>query len=83
MDPATQEVHPVLDVTVHKVDRRVPAAQTVHILQVAALVTVLNVDPATQAVQARFVVTVHAVDAYVPAKHVLHVKHEAALVVIL
>ena len=63
MDPATQAVHPVFAVTVHKVDRRVPAAHTVHILQVAAFVTVLNVDPATQAVHTLFVVTVHAIDA--------------------
>jgi hypothetical protein len=63
VDPATQEVQPVLVVTVHVVDRRVPAAQTVHILQDAALATVLKVDPATHAVHALLTATVQAVDA--------------------
>jgi hypothetical protein len=63
VEPATHAVHPVLAVTEHKVERRVPAAQTVQAEQVAALVTVLNVEPAMQLVHTLFVVTVHAVDA--------------------
>jgi hypothetical protein len=58
-----QAVHPVFAVTVQVVDRRVPAAHTVHAEQVAAFVTVLNVDPATHPVHTLFVVTVHAIDA--------------------
>ena len=41
VDPATQEIHPVFAVVVQVVERRVPAAQTVHAVQVAALVIVL------------------------------------------
>jgi len=63
VDPATQAVQPVLAVTVHRVDRRVPAAHTVQAVQDAAFVMVLNVDPAMQAVHALFVVAVQAVDA--------------------
>ena len=41
VDPAIQAVHPVLAVTVQAVERRVPAAQTVQAVQLAALVVVL------------------------------------------
>ena len=63
VDPATQAVHPVLDVVEHAVERRVPAAHTVQGEQVAAFVVVLKVEPATQAVQARFIVTEQGVEA--------------------
>jgi hypothetical protein len=63
VDPATQAVHPVLVVVVQVVERRVPAAHTVHAVQLAALVVVLKLDPAMQAVHTLFVVTVQAVDA--------------------
>jgi hypothetical protein len=56
-------MQPVFAVVVHKVDRRVPAAHTVHAVHDTELATVLNVDPATHAVHIRFVVTVQAVDA--------------------
>ena len=49
--------------TVHKVDRRVPAAHTAQAVHEAALVIVLKVDPAKQLVQALLTDTVHAVDA--------------------
>jgi len=41
VDPATQAVHPVLAVVVQIKERYVPAAQTVHAVQAAALVVVL------------------------------------------
>ena len=41
VEPAIQAVHPVLAVIVHVVERRVPAAQTVQAVQLAALVVVL------------------------------------------
>ena len=63
VDPATQATHPVFAVVVQVVERRVPAAQTVHAVHIAAFVVVLKVDPATQAVHTLFVVTVQAVDA--------------------
>ena len=83
MDPATQATHPVFAVTVHRVDRRVPAAHTVQEEHIAAFVTVLYVDPAMQFVHTLFVVAVQAVDAYLPAAHVVQAVQEAALVVVL
>jgi len=62
----------------------VPAIQAAaHAVQLAALVTVLNVDPATQEGQPVLAVTVHAVDRYVPAAQVVHAVQLAALVVVL
>jgi hypothetical protein len=63
VDPATQAVHPVLVVVVQVIERRVPAAHTVHALQLAAFVVVLKLDPATQAVHTLLTATVQAVDA--------------------
>ena len=44
VDPATQEIHPVLARAVHVVERRVPAAQTVQALHTLFVVTVQAVD---------------------------------------
>ena len=63
VEPATQAVHPVFARLVQVVLLRVPAAQTVHAVQVAAFAVVLYVEPATQAVQALFTVVEQAVDA--------------------
>ena len=63
VDPATQATHPVFAVVVQAVDRRVPAAQTVHAVHDAALIIVLNVDPAMQAVHPLLTDTVQAMDA--------------------
>ena len=63
VDPAIHAVHPVFAVVVQVAERRVPAAQTVHAVQLTAFVVLLKVDPATHAVQALFTVTVQAVDA--------------------
>ena len=41
VEPAIHAVHPVLDVVVQVVERRVPAAQTVQVVQLAAFVVVL------------------------------------------
>ena len=41
VDPATQETHPVFAVVVQVKERYVPAAQTVHAVQAAALIVVL------------------------------------------
>jgi hypothetical protein len=54
----------------------VPAIQAAaQVVQVAALVVVLNVDPATQAVHPVFTVTVQVLLLRVPAAHVLQVVH--------
>ncbi len=63
VDPATQDVHPVLAVVVHIAERRVPAAHMVQAVHNGAFVVVLKLDPAIQALHALFVVTVQAVDA--------------------
>ena len=44
VDPATQEMHPVLARAVHVVDRRVPAAHTVQALHTLFVVKVQAVD---------------------------------------
>ena len=44
VDPATQEMHPVLARAVQVVDRRVPAAHTVQALHTLFVVTVQAVD---------------------------------------
>ena len=41
VDPATQAVQPLFTVVVHAVDTRVPAAQVVQAVQLAAFVVVL------------------------------------------
>jgi hypothetical protein len=41
VDPATQDVHALFTVIEHAVETRVPAAQTVHAVQLTAFVVVL------------------------------------------
>jgi hypothetical protein len=81
--PAIQAVHPVFAVTVQVLLLRVPAAQTVQAVHVAAFVVVLKVDPATQAVHPVFAVTVHVLLLRVPAAQTVHAVHATALVVVL
>jgi len=53
------------------------------VVQVAALVVVLNVDPATQAVHPVLAVVVQVKDLYVPAAHIVQAVQAAAFVVVL
>ena len=62
MEPATQAVQALFTVVEHAVETRVPAAQTVHAVQLAAFVVMLNVEPATQDGQTVFAKAVQTVD---------------------
>jgi len=62
----------------------VPAIQAAaQVVQLAALVVVLNVDPATQEGQPVLAVTVQAVERYVPAAQTVQAVQLAAFVVVL
>jgi len=82
VEPATQVLHPVFAVVVQAVLLRVPAAQDVQAVQVAAFVVVLYVEPAIQVVHTVFANAVQVALLRVPAGHEEHAEHTLFVVAV-
>jgi len=81
VEPATQDVQTLFTVIEQAVDAYLPAVHTVHAVQLAAFVVMLNVDPATQEGHTVFAKAVHTDDLYFPAVQTVQAVHTRFVVV--